>query len=46
MLFNVSKWKMMPIRYHNPRESYVMNGVVLETVDAERDKGAIHDQYL
>ncbi len=46
MLFNVTKCKVMRIGCNNLSYDYVMNGVVLETMDQERDLGVIHDKSL
>ncbi len=46
MLFNVTKSKMMHIGSNNLSYDYVMNGVVLETVDQERDLGVICDKSV
>ncbi len=32
--------------YNNLRYAYEMNGIVLETVDEEKDLGVIHDKSL
>jgi hypothetical protein len=41
MLFNLSKCKVMHFGKHNGKASYSMGGIVLDTVDCEKDLGVI-----
>ncbi len=41
MLLNVNKCKVMHVGYNNPRYDYEMNGVVLDTVDEDKNLGMI-----
>ena len=41
MLFNVEKCKVMHFGKNNPKETYTMNGIILQEVVEERDLGVI-----
>ena len=41
MLFNIEKCKVMHFGKNNPKETYTMNGIILQEVVEERDLGVI-----